>query len=179
VSGNSNAVELGRARSTKLTRASALAIASTAFLVPLASSVGANPAPTNPRVLAWYAALRKPWFKPPDAVIPIAWTALESLLAFGGFRLLRSEPSPDRTRALALWAFNVTAIGGWSRLFFRHRTLPAATVAAAVMTGTGAAYVAQARTVDRPAAAAGLPFVGWVAFATVLTASLWALNRRS
>ena len=179
MSADTTAADLGDTRSRKLTRPFALALASTAFLVPLASSVGANPAPTNPRVLAWYAALRKPWFKPPDAAIPMAWAALEGLLAFGGFRLLRSEPSPQRTRALALWAFNVSAIGGWSRLFFRHRTLPAATVAAAVMTGTGAAYVAQARSVDRPAAAAGVPFVGWVAFATVLTASLWALNRRS
>jgi tryptophan-rich sensory protein len=37
--------------------------------------------------------------------------------------------------------------------------------------------VAQAKRVDGLAAGAGVPFVAWVAFATLLTAALWRRNR--
>ena len=118
-----------------------------------------------------------PDFKPPDVAIRIAWAGIESALAYAGYRLLRKPRSPARDRALAWLGFNVVSIGAWSRLFFGRRNLPARTVAAAAMVGTGAAYVVQANKVDRKAAVAGLPFVAWVAFATVLTAAIWRRNR--
>jgi tryptophan-rich sensory protein len=108
----------------------------------------------------------------------VAWGLIDSALAFGAWRLLRRPGSASRNRALGWWALNVAMIGGWSALFFGRRNLPAATAAAAAMVGSGAAYVAEARRVDAPAAAAGVPYVGWLAFATVLTATLWRLNRR-
>lgn len=125
----------------------------------------------------WYRLLRKPAFQPPDPVIPLAWTLIDCALALGAYRLLRRPPSPPRNRALGWWALNVGLIGGWSGVFFGLRSLPASTGLAAVMVGSGAAYVLEARSVDRPAAAAGVPFVGWVAFATLLTAALWRRNR--
>ena len=128
-------------------------------------------------MLLWYRWLRQPAFKPPDIAVPLAWVAIESSLAFASYRLLRQRPGPARNRSLAWLAFNVFNIGGWSRLFFGSRNLPASTLAAAAMVGAGAAYVAEARKADAPAAAAGVPFVAWVAFATVLTAAIWRKNR--
>lgn len=69
-------------------------------------------------------------------------------------------------------------IGGWSRLFFKRRRLAVSTVAAASMVATGAEFVRQAKEVDTVASRAGIPFVAWVSFATVLTAGIWSLNRR-
>jgi benzodiazapine receptor len=69
-------------------------------------------------------------------------------------------------------------IGGWSHLFFGRRNLAQSTVAAAALTATSIAYVGETRKVDKLAARAALPLVGWVAFATVLTASIWALNSK-
>jgi benzodiazapine receptor len=125
----------------------------------------------------WYRLLRKPGFKPPDPVIPLAWTVIDTALAIGAYRLMRHPSSQPRNRALGLWALNVALVGGWSGIFFGKRDLPASTMAAAAMVGTGVAYVMQARRVDPPAAVAGVPFVAWVAFATVLTASIWRRNR--
>jgi len=125
--------------------------------------------------LLWYLSLRKPWFKPPDWVIPLAWLGIESALATAAYRLMRSSPSAPRRRALTLLAFNVFMIGGWSRLFFKGGQLGVSTVAAASMVATGVEYVHQARQVDKPAARAGIPFVVWVSFATALTATLWSL----
>lgn len=152
-------------------------LASSAFVVPLALSRSTSPTPAHPRIFLWYRLLRKPGYKPPDVAIPIAWTAIESALAFAGYRLLRKPTDPARTRALGWLGLNVMSIGAWSRLFFGSRNLPASTLAAAAMFGTGAAFVAEARKVDVKAAVAGVPFVAWVAFATVLTAGLWRRNR--
>lgn len=114
--------------------------------------------------------------QPPDIAIPIAWTAIETGLPFAAYRLLCKPASAGRTRSLAWLTGNVAAIGGWSRLFFGSRNLPASTVAAEAMIGTGVAYVAEARCTDAVATSAGIPLTIWVACATVLTAALWRRN---
>jgi len=157
--------------------APAAAVAFTALLWP--ALAGQHWGPQRPASGIWYLLLRKPSFKPHDVAIPIGWTLIDSALAVAAYRLLRRPSDGARNRALALWAVNVGLIGGWSGVFFGRRDLPGSTVLAAAMVGTGAAYVAQARKVDEPAAIAGVPFVGWVAFAAVLTAALWRKNRRA
>ena len=106
------------------------------------------------------------------------WTALDSALAVGAYRLARRPSTPERNRALGLFATNVAMIAGWSRLFFGRHNLGAAAVGSAAITATAAAYVAAARPVDKPAAATAVPLVAWVAFATVLGATVWKMNRR-
>ena len=155
----------------------AAAIATTAYVVPYLLSRSTTPSPDHPRVLLWYRWLKKPKIQPPDVAIPVAWLAIETGLAFAGYRLLRKPSSPGRTRALAWLAGNIVGIGGWSRLFFGGRDLPSSTVAAAALMVTAGACVDQIRQVDRPAAAASVPLVAWVAFATVLTAAIWRRNR--
>jgi translocator protein len=156
----------------------AAALASAALVLPSLMSVSSSPSPNHPRIMLWYKTLRQPWFKPPDIAIPIAWTAIEAALAFSSYRLLRAPTSAAKRQALGWMTFNVAMIGGWSRFFFKQRNLPVSTVAAAAMIVSGAAMTAQAKKVDHTAAAGTLPFVAWVAFATVLTASIWHLNRR-
>lgn len=161
-----------------LPSAVAAAIASASVLVPIALSASTAPSPKHPRIFVWYSLLRQPFFKPPDWLFPIAWTGLEASLAVSAYRLLKAAPTVTRARALGLWAVNVSMIGGWSRLFFGRRNLGLSTVAAAAMVGTGVAFTQQAHKVDKIAARAAVPFVGWVAFATILTASIWALNSK-
>ncbi|MGZ5484213.1 MAG: tryptophan-rich sensory protein [Pyrinomonadaceae bacterium] len=96
--------------------------------------------------------------------------------AFAGYRLLRR---PSSTAQLIAFLAGIQHI--------RHRRLEpavlrrtkfaASTVAAAAMIGGGAAYIAQARKVDRTAAVAGVPLVAWVAFATILTGAVWRRSR--
>lgn len=160
-----------------MSRGLAASIALGAYLVPYAISRSTSPTPDHPRILLWYKLLRKPSFQPPDIAIPLTWTALETGLAFAAYRLMRMPASHRRTVSLFWLAGNVAAIGGWSRLFFGGRNLPVSTVAAAAMVATGASYVAEARHLDKSAAAAGIPMVAWVAFATVLTAAIWHRNR--
>lgn len=152
-------------------------ISSSALTVPSALAASTVPSPNHPRVMGWYLTLNQPWFKPPDWLIPVAWTGIESAMAVSAYRLLRAPQSAARGKALGWLALNIGMTGGWSRLFFGHRSLAVSTVAATAMIGTGAAFVLEAKKVDGVAARAGIPFVTWVSFATVLTAAIWRLNR--
>ena len=156
----------------------AAAVASSAFTVPLAMSLSSQPSPNHPLIFLWYKSLSQPSFKPPDWLFPVAWTAIEAGLANCGYRLLRSAPSPARRRALTLWGWNLLVIGGWSRLFFKRHELAASSAVAASLALTSAALVKETAEVDKPAAASAVPLVAWATFATVLTTTIWLMNKR-
>ena len=142
-----------------------------ATVLGASAALGRRNAPddTHPRVKRWYRRLDKPGFTPPDAVFGAVWPVLETGLAVGGYRLLRSSPGPMRNAAIGLWLANTAMVGGWTELFFRRRALGASTAAAAAMTLGVGALVATAARVDRPAAVLAGPFAAWLGFATLLS----------
>lgn len=177
VANQATASAMSESPTVGLSRPLAALLAAGAYGLPFLLSRSTSPTSDHPRIFLWYRLLSQPKFKPPDIAIPIAWTLIESGLAVAAYRLMRKPSTPARNTSLALLAGNVAAIGGWSRLFFGKRNLPASTVAAAAMIGTGVLYVSEAGKTDRVSAAAGVPFTAWVAFATVLTAAIWHRNR--
>ncbi len=134
------------------------------------------PDPSHPNTRRWYKRLDKPGFTPPDAVFGAVWPVLETGLAVGGYRLMRAPADPRRNAAVGLWLLNTAMVGGWTELFFRKRALETSAIAAGGMVVTGAAYVATAAKVDRPAAGLGVPFVAWLGFATVLATRISQRN---
>ena len=160
-----------------LSKPAAAALAAAAIVAPALASLSDRPS-RSLSTKVWYALLRKPRFNPPRAVFPIVWTALDSALAVGAYRLARRPSTPERNRALGLFAANVAMITGWAKLFFGRHDLGAAAVGSAAIAATATAYVAAARPIDKPAAATGVPLVAWVTFATVLSTAVWKMNRR-
>ena len=158
-------------------RPAAVALAATALVAPAIVSFTDRSA-RSLSTKVWYALLRKPRFNPPKAVFPIVWTALDGALAVGAYRLARQPSTPQRNRALGLFAANVAMITGWTKLFFGRHDLGAAAAGSAAIAATAGAYVAAARRVDKPAAATGVPLVAWVTFATVLSTAVWRMNRQ-
>jgi len=135
-----------------------------------------SPDREHPAIDRWYHGLQKPSFTPPDTVFGAVWPALEALLAVGGYRLLREPSHPDRDWALAFWAVNLAMIPGWTKIFFGERSLAGGLGAAAAQLGAGLAYVENARRVDGVAAACGVPYVAWLAFANVVAEEVWRRN---
>ncbi len=138
-----------------------------------------GPEPQHPRTTAWYAALRKPPFTPPGWVIGGAWMTLEALLAVAGTRLLAAPPDPARVRALAGWAVAVSGIPGWMAVFFGARRVAGGLAVIGLMLGAASTAIAAARQVDRVAASAMAPLLGWLGFAGLLNAEVWRRNRLS
>lgn len=135
-----------------------------------------NPSPTHPRTAAWYLALRKPSFTPPGPVFGVAWTVLDALLGYGGYRLLMAPPSSRRTIALGAWSLNLLGIGGFSWVLFGRKRLDEALEVTVGMVATAAVTTVTAAAVDRRAAKACLPLLGWVIFAAVLQEEVWRRN---
>jgi tryptophan-rich sensory protein len=145
-----------------------------------AQAVGGQygPTPNRPRTAAWYAALRKPSFTPPGPVFGLAWTALDALLGYAGYRLLSAPPSPRRRVALLVWALNLLGVAGFSYVLFGRKQLGEATGVTAAMVLTAGATVVTARRVDKTAAIATLPLGAWVTFAAILQEEVWRKNRK-
>ena len=136
-----------------------------------------NPSPSHPKTAAWYAALRKPSFTPPGPVFGLAWTGLDALLGYAGYRLLIARPSNPRRAALGAWGLNLLGVAGFSWVLFGRKRLDEALEVTAGMVVVATATTVAASAVDRRAAYACLPLVGWVIFAAVLQEEVWRRNR--
>jgi tryptophan-rich sensory protein len=158
-------------------RASVAALVSGAA-VGTAAVVGgrSGPTPAHPQTAAWYAHLRKPSFTPSGPAFGVAWTALEGLLWFSGYRMLNAAPSPRRSVALGLWGLCLLGLAGFPWVLFGRKKLGGALGVTAVMLGSSAGFVGAAAPVDKAAALAGVPLVLWVSFASILQEELWRRN---
>jgi translocator protein len=123
-----------------------------------------------------YQRLDKPSVAPPPSVFGPVWGVLYPAIAVSGARVLHAPPSPARSRALALWAAQMTLNAAWTPLFFGERRAKAALVDIGALLALSAAYAWTAREVDRPAAALAVPYVGWIAFASALNGEIVRRN---
>jgi tryptophan-rich sensory protein len=120
----------------------------------------------------WYAALAKPPFNPPNWVFAPVWTILYVLIAVAGARTFER----GRGRGFALWLAQLALNFTWSPVFFGlHRPLAALVIVGALL-ATIIAFIATQWNSDRASALLFVPYAAWVAFATVLNASIVVLN---
>lgn len=139
----------------------------------LLGAVGMRPSSDD-----WYDGLRKPRLNPPKAVFGPVWTALYGLIAYSGYRVWRTPRSKRRSAALGLWGTQLVLNAAWTPLFFGMRRPWAALVDLAALLGTATTYAAVAGKLDKPAALAVAPYLGWLAFAGYLNEEIWRLNRK-
>lgn len=129
----------------------------------------------------WYRTLEKPSWNPPDWVFGPVWTTLYLLMGIALVQVWRARRDGRRRRlaqvALGLFALQLALNFGWSWIFFGlHAIGPAFAEVVALLVAIVATIAAFARV--RPSAAALLvPYLGWTAFATILTGTIWRLNR--
>lgn len=146
-----------------------------ALPVVLAAAIG-NRA-TLPAIPEWYAGLVKPSFNPPNGVFGPAWTLLYLTMILAFARVLRRPAAtPGRTTAIGLFLTQIALNAAWSVVFFGLRS-PGAAVG--VVLALDLAVVATIRAfgrLDRPAALWLVPYLAWIAFATVLNVAVWRLN---
>lgn len=122
---------------------------------------------------AWYAALNKPAFNPPNWVFAPAWTVLYILIAIAGWRTwLRNRAGV----AMKAWFAQLVLNFAWSPLFFGAHQMKLALVVLTALLLAIAVFITQTVRSDRTAAWLFVPYIAWVMFATLLNASLVALN---
>jgi translocator protein len=122
---------------------------------------------------AWYAQLAKPGFNPPAWVFGPAWTTLYVLIAIAGWRVWRHDRGGW---AMRLWWMQIVLNFSWSPVFFAAHQIALALVVVLLLLGAILAFIATTWRQDRVAAWLFVPYAAWVAFASVLNASIWVLN---
>jgi tryptophan-rich sensory protein len=125
---------------------------------------------------AWYEALQKPAWTPPDWLFAPVWTVLYIAIAVAGWLVWRhggAQPSVP----LLFWVAQLILNFVWSWLFFGlHR--PDLALLDIVLLGVAiAGFVISALPVSRLAAALFVPYAVWVAYAAALNFSIWQANQ--
>lgn len=132
----------------------------------------------NRRSKLWYRSLRKSSLNPPDRVFGIVWPALYALSAYSASRMWRHRHTRAGKAALALWGAQLAFNSAWTPLFFGARRPRAALADLGLTAAAVAGYAARSATLDRPAALAVVPYLGWLGFAAPLNAAVIRKNPR-
>ncbi len=123
---------------------------------------------------AWYHALVRPSWAPPNWLFGPVWTSLYLMIAVAGWLLWRHVGwSGAATR---LWAIQLVLNAAWTPLFFGLHWLGIALIEMLLLWVAIALCLRAAWTVSRPAALLLMPYLAWVSFAWVLNAGFWWLN---
>lgn len=140
--------------------------------IPLAAGAfGSRFAPGD-----WYEALQKPSWNPPGWVFGPVWTTLYILMGIAAWIVWRTAEGTARYLPLGLFLAQIVLNGLWSYLFFGLER-PGAAFAEIVVLLVFISLTLVAFWRVRPAAGALLvPYLLWVAFASVLNWRLWRLN---
>jgi tryptophan-rich sensory protein len=122
---------------------------------------------------AWYASLRKASFNPPNWVFAPVWTILYVLIGIAGYRIFATAPGGA---AMGIWVAALALNFLWSPMFFGLGRPAAALAVVLALLLANIAFVVTSWPVDRIAALLFVPYVAWVAFATLLNAAVVRLN---
>lgn len=127
---------------------------------------------------AWYAQLVKPFFAPPATVFGPVWTVLYLIIAFSfGYVLVQALRRRLPISVLLPFILNLLFNLAYTPIQFGLKNNALASVDILLVLGTlGWALAAIWRRV-RWVALANIPYLLWVAFATVLQLSITWLNR--
>ena len=122
---------------------------------------------------AWYASQAKPPFNPPNWIFGPAWTLLYVLIAVAGWRTWLRETTGT---AMKIWGAQLALNFLWSPTFFGARMIGPALVVIVLLLASIVLFIARVWNRDRLSGWLFAPYAAWVAFATLLNASLLWLN---
>ncbi len=123
---------------------------------------------------AWYDALAKPRWTPPNWVFPVVWSILYLLIAASAARVAGQIGSQF---AMAFWALQIALNTLWTPVFFGLRRIKAGMWIICLLWIAVAGAMLTAWFVDELAGILLVPYLLWVTIAAALNASVWSLNR--
>ncbi|TRB08560.1 tryptophan-rich sensory protein [Agrobacterium tumefaciens] len=137
-------------------------------VVAIGALIGVNNVPGE-----WYQSLQKPFFNPPNWIFGPVWTTLYVLIGIAGARTWIRKRMGTRMR---LWFTQMVLNFLWSPIFFGMQSPAGALIIIIPMLVCIFAFIALTYRRDRISMWLFVPYALWVAFATVLNASIGILN---
>lgn len=124
----------------------------------------------------WYDQLSKPDWNPPGWLFGPVWTALYTMMAFAAWRIWKRLGFSGGRKEISFFGFQLFLNGLWSQLFFNVQN-PGLAFAEIIL--LLAAIIITTVLFFRKDPIAGwlmVPYILWVAFATILNGTIWFIN---
>ncbi|MEO8010785.1 MAG: TspO/MBR family protein [Dokdonella sp.] len=126
---------------------------------------------------AWYYALQKPSWQPPDWLFGPVWTTIFALAATSAILAWRRAPdSGSRRRMVILFIVNMILNVGWSLLFFRLQRPDYAFYEVALLWSSIVTLMVIMWPYSRASSVLLTPYLLWVSFAAYLNLTIVRLN---
>jgi translocator protein len=122
---------------------------------------------------AWYAALEKPSWTPPNWVFAPVWATLYLMIALAGWLVWNAG---DASVSLMLWVMVLLLSAAWSWLFFGRRLMGMALANVIASWLTIGAFILVSWPQSHAASLLFVPLLAWVSIATALNFTIWRLN---
>ena len=134
---------------------------------------------TRASITTWYPTLIKPSFNPPNWIFAPVWTSLYVMMGVAAGLIWNQITTQIATVTKALQFFIIQLVLNalWSYLFFGLHNLMLATIEVVLLWLMIFETYSQFAKINKTASYLMLPYLAWVSFASVLTASIWWLNR--
>lgn len=124
----------------------------------------------------WYELLNKPDWNPPGWLFGPVWTLLYTVMAFAAWRVWLKLGFSNGKFELGVFLVQLILNGFWSQLFFGMQ-YPGLAFAEIILLLAAIVYTTLLFfRVDKIAGWLMVPYILWVAFATVLNGAIWLMN---
>ncbi|KQB38511.1 Tryptophan-rich sensory protein [Flavobacterium aquidurense] len=134
---------------------------------------------TRPSVETWYPTIIKPVFNPPNWIFMPVWTLLYILMAVAAGLVWDKikEQNEEVKKALGFFLIQLTLNAIWSYIFFGLKNPMLALIEIALLWLMIYETYLKFIKINKTAGYLLIPYMAWVAFAGILNASIWWLNR--
>lgn len=126
-------------------------------------------------VSTWYVTLNKPAFNPPNWIFGPVWIGLYFLMGIALFLIWNQELMPKK-KAMTIFFFQLGLNTLWSILFFGLKSPGLAFLEIIFLLIAILIAILFFYRISKTAAFLLVPYILWVAFATILNFSIWRLN---
>ncbi|PIF32492.1 TspO/MBR related protein [Flavobacterium sp. 9] len=134
---------------------------------------------TRPSVETWYPTIIKPSFNPPNWIFMPVWTLLYIFMAVAAGLVWDKikEQNEEVKKALGFFLIQLTLNAIWSYIFFGLKNPMLAFIEIALLWLFIYETYFKFVKINKIAGNLLIPYMAWVAFAGILNASIWWLNR--
>ncbi|SNR22956.1 TspO/MBR family protein [Flavobacterium sp. ov086] len=134
---------------------------------------------TRPSVETWYPTIIKPSFNPPNWIFMPVWTLLYIFMGVAAGLVWDKikEQNEEVKKALGFFLIQLTLNAIWSYIFFGLKNPMLAFVEIALLWLMIYETYFKFDKINKIAGYLLIPYMAWVAFAGILNASIWWLNR--
>lgn len=133
---------------------------------------------TRSSITTWYPTLEKPFFNPPNWLFAPVWTMLYILMGVSAGLIWQKIDNQKELVKKGLFFFTIQLIlnGFWSVLFFGWSNILLSLIEIILLFLFIFETYLTFKKLDKTASLLLLPYMVWVIFASILTASIYFLN---